>query len=133
MMTFENIKKKLNSLGDWEEKYEFLITLGKKLPPMPPDLKTSQYKVTSCTSDTWVHISFINNEVEIKADSASQIVKGVLYVLAAICYKRTPQDCAKINAVEMLNSLGLLSNISASRYNGIQNIIVYIRRACLDS
>jgi sulfur transfer protein SufE len=129
-LTFDQIKNKLNLLSSSEAKFEYLIGLSYKLPIMPAELKNDKNKVAVCGTPTWIHISIVNGFMDIQADSVSQILKANLYVIRATCQGKTVQEYRKINTIELLNSLGLLSNVTASRYNGIHHIVMRLRKFC---
>jgi cysteine desulfuration protein SufE len=128
--TFEDIKTTLSVFNGWEDKYQYLIDLGKKLTPIPQEYKTTKTKIVGCGTDTWIHLNMIDNKIDMQAESASQIVKGILYILECIYTGKTTKEAFNINAIEMLRSIDLLSNISATRYNGLQHMVVYIKKVC---
>ena len=106
---------------DWEERYRYIVDLGKKLPPMPEDEKIEDNKVRGCMSQVWM-TSQVDDSTEpstlsFRADSDAFIVKGLIAILLELYSGRTPQEITELDATEALTRLGLESHLSPNRRN----------------
>ncbi|GJL97399.1 MAG: cysteine desufuration protein SufE [Hyphobacterium sp.] len=116
-------------LGDWEERYRYLIDLGQALPPLHENEKTDLNKVKGCTSRVWLHIDPPENgKFVFRADSDAHIVKGLAALLVRLYSGRVAEDIADIDAREILARIGLSEHLSPQRSNGLNAMISRIRR-----
>lgn len=119
---------------DWEDRFRYLIDLGRKLEPMDPALKTEETKVRGCTSQVWIvdrvrpgggsappTLHFI-------ADSDAHIVKGLIAVLLEIYDGRTPQEILAIDIKDAIARLGFAQHLSPNRANGLFSMVERIRK-----
>ena len=129
------INEKINQITEdfsyfscWEEKYEYIIDLGKKLPPMDEALKTEETKVKGCMSQVWlVPIKQKDNTLKIIADSDAIIVKGLITLLLKIFGGATKEEIQQVNISELFRKLELDSNIAVARRNGLASMIEKIK------
>jgi len=121
------IKKEFDSLSDdWQEKYGYLIELGKNLPPLDHHFKTEECLVKGCQSQAWLHIDQKDGKLIIKADSDALIVKGLLALVVRIL---DGQDLNEVKNWEpdIFEKIELYQHLSPSRVNGLQSVIKNIR------
>ena len=116
---------------DWEERYRYIVDLGKKLPPMPEDEKIEDNKVRGCMSQVWM-TSQVDDSTEpstlsFRADSDAFIVKGLIAILLELYSGRTPQEITELDATEALTRLGLESHLSPNRRNGFVAMVGRIK------
>ena len=116
---------------DWEERYRYIVDLGKKLPPMPEEEKTEDNKVRGCMSQVWM-TSQVDDSTEpstlsFRADSDAFIVKGLIAILLELYSGRTPQEITELDATEALTRLGLESHLSPNRRNGFVAMVGRIK------
>jgi cysteine desulfuration protein SufE len=116
---------------DWEERYRYIVDLGKKLPPMPEDEKIEDNKVRGCMSQVWM-TSQVDDSTEpstlsFRADSDAFIVKGLIAILLELYSGRTPQEITELDATESLTRLGLESHLSPNRRNGFVAMVGRIK------
>lgn len=116
---------------DWEERYRYIVDLGKKLPPMPEDEKIEDNKVRGCMSQVWM-TSQVDDSTEpstlsFRADSDALIVKGLIAILLELYSGRTPQEITELDATEALTRLGLESHLSPNRRNGFVAMVGRIK------
>ncbi len=113
----------------WEDRYSYLIDLGKKLPPMAEALKTDGALVKGCTSKVWLVHSLNENKHTFLTDSDAHIVKGILYVLLCLFNGKENAEIKNISTAEFMKKTGLEEAISPNRRNGLsaveQKIKVY--------
>ena len=116
---------------DWEERYRYIVDLGKKLPPMPEEEKIEDNKVRGCMSQVWM-TSQVDDSTEpstlsFRADSDAFIVKGLIAILLELYSGRTPQEITELDATEALTRLGLESHLSPNRRNGFVAMVGRIK------
>jgi cysteine desulfuration protein SufE len=112
--------------GDWTERYQYLIDLGRKLPPFPDDLKTDQYKVSGCQSQVWLVPDGDARKLEFRAISDSAIVSGLIALLLRVYSGRSAQE---ILATEprYIDAIGLARHLSPTRSNGLASMLAKIK------
>jgi cysteine desulfuration protein SufE len=113
--------------GDWTERYQYLIDLGRKLPPFPDALKTDAYKVTGCQSQVWLVPSGDASRLEFRAISDSAIVSGLIALLLRVYSGRSS---AEILATEpkFIEAIGLAKHLSPTRSNGLAAMLAAIKQ-----
>lgn len=121
-LTIDELAENFELLGDWEERYAYIIDLGRKLPPLPEALKTAQTKVDGCISQVWL-VPSINRDVtppklSFQADSDAQIVKGLVAILIELCSDRTAEEIAAVDIDEAFRRCQLEEHLSPNRRNG---------------
>ncbi|MEO3429175.1 SufE family protein [Pelagibius sp. CAU 1746] len=117
-------------LDDWEDRFRYVIDLGRKLEPMDEALKTEETKVRGCTSQVWIvdevrpgtppTLHFI-------ADSDAHIVKGLIAVLMEIYDGRTPEEILAVDIKGAIGQLGFEQHLSPNRANGLFSMVERIR------
>ena len=118
-------------LGDWEERYRYLIELGRKLPPLPDADHTEANKVRGCMSQVWMtHTLHAGPPVtlEFHGDSDAHIVKGLIALLLKVCSGRTPQQILDTDIGSLFTRLGLENHITMNRRNGFYAMVERIRQ-----
>ena len=112
--------------GDWSERYQYLIDLGRKLPPFPEAWKTEEHRLHGCQSMVWIVPSGDADRLEFAATSDSAIVSGLVY-LALRVYSGRP--AAEILATEpdYITAIGLAKHLSPTRSNGLAALLAFIR------
>ncbi|TNC68059.1 SufE family protein [Rubellimicrobium roseum] len=130
---FEDIAETFDFLGDWEERYREVISLGKAMPPMPEALKVPATKVTGCASQVWIHPEIRDGRFGFQGDSDASIVRGLIAILKALYTDLPVQEVPKVDAAAELARLGLDSHLSAQRSNGLKSMIVRIREAAQEA
>ncbi len=106
----------------WQDKYEYIIELGKKLKDYPEDKRTDDNKVKGCQSSVWLVTSDDNGRIIFKADSDSTIVKGLIALLVRVLNGRTPDEV--LNAkLDFISKTGLQQHLAQTRANGLAAMI----------
>lgn len=106
----------------WEEKYEYLIDLGKKLSPLDPSFKTDDYKIKGCQSSVWIHSSYRDGLVYFEGDSDAVIVKGLVSLMIMVLNGQAPKDIVDA-PLAFIDSIGLSSHLAQTRSNGLRAMI----------
>jgi len=107
---------------DWDDKYAYIIELGKKMPPMPEQYKTEENIVKGCQSKVWLHAHNKENKVFFLGDSDALIVKGLVALLIKVLSGQTAEDIAQSNLF-FLEKIGLQQHLSMTRANGLASMI----------
>jgi cysteine desulfuration protein SufE len=106
----------------WEEKYEYLIDLGKKLFPLDNSFKTDDYKIKGCQSSVWIHSSYRDGLVYFEGDSDAVIVKGLVSLMIMVLNGQAPKDIVDA-PLGFIDSIGLSSHLAQTRSNGLRAMI----------
>lgn len=118
--------------GDWTERYQYLIDLGRKLPPFPDALKTDAYKVTGCQSQVWLVPSGDANRLDFEATSDSAIVSGLIALLLRV-YSGRPASEILATEPTFIEAIGLAKHLSPTRSNGLAAMLAAIRQHARDA
>ncbi|MCB1367997.1 MAG: SufE family protein [Rhodobacteraceae bacterium] len=128
---FEDIAGNFEFLDEWEDRYRFVIDLGKAMPPLEEALKVPVTKVEGCASQVWL-VPAIEGEgpdavFRFRGDSDAMIVRGLIAVLLAMFDGLTVDEVLKVDAGGELARLGLDQHLSAQRSNGVRAMLERIR------
>jgi len=124
------IRDEFAFFGDWAERYQYLIDLGRKLPPFPEEWKTEEHRLHGCQSMVWIVAEGDANRLDFRAISDSAIVSGLVYLALRVYSGRSP---AEIAATEpgYIADIGLAKHLSPTRSNGLAALLAYIRDKAL--
>jgi cysteine desulfuration protein SufE len=129
-MTIEKLITNFELLGDWEERYGYLIELGKKLPGLSDREKTEDTRVHGCQAMVWMIMEPDPENpgaLRFRADSDAFIVRGLIAVLQMLFNGHTPEEIVKTDATSILRQLGLDSHLSPTRKNGLFAMVERVR------
>jgi len=130
-MTLAEIKSDFALLDDWEDRYRYIIELGRALPPMPDDLKTEGTKVRGCTSQVWLHARVTPGdagpELTFEGDSDAHIVRGLVAILLAIYNGMPAARMASYDPAADFSSIGLQDHLTPQRSNGLASMVERVR------
>lgn len=129
-MTLDKLISNFELLGDWEERYGYLIDLGKKLPGLADAEKTEANRVHGCQAMVWMIMEPAPDRpgaLRFRADSDAFIVRGLIAVLGLIYNGRTPEEILTADAQSVLHQLGLDSHLSPTRKNGLFSMVERVR------
>ncbi|MFZ1800440.1 MAG: SufE family protein [Chitinophagaceae bacterium] len=114
----------------WDEKYEYIIELGKKLPPLNPKYRTVEHTVKGCQSTVWLGSEYKDGKVFFEADSDAIIVKGLISMLVRILSGHTPDEI--INApLDCIKVIGMASHLAQTRANGLLAMVKQMKNDAL--
>ena len=128
--TIEELVDDFEFLGDWEDRYRYIIELGDGLKAMPDELKTEEHLVQGCVSNVWLVMNVEEGDpqlIQFVADSDSQIVRGLVAILVMLCSGRTPQEIVAMDIESIFERLDLKKHLSRSRSNGFNSMIQRIK------
>lgn len=109
-------------LGDWDQRYQYLIELGEKLPPMAEDLKVESNRVKACMSKVWIDARVDSGVVRFSGDCDTSVIKGVLALLISLCEGLTAEQIQQLNMDEIFERLSLAEHLSPNRHVGVYAI-----------
>lgn len=127
MVLFDDIVADFAFLDDWDDRYKYLIDLGRALPPYPEEKRDDARKVRGCASQVWLDPRRVDGRIEFAGDSDAHIVKGLVAVLLALYSGRTPDDILKVDAAAALAPLDLAAHLTPQRSNGLASMVKRIR------
>lgn len=127
-MDIEELAETFELLGEWEERYAYLIDLGRKLPALSDEERTDASKVRGCMSQVWV-VGGLHGEGEMrfKGDSDSSLVKGLIALLLLMVNGKTPAEVLTLDIAGQFKRLGLEANITVNRRNGFFSMVERIQ------
>lgn len=125
--TTETILEDLAFFDSWEERYKYIIDLGKELPPFPAELQTPERLVKGCQSNVWLEINGDREKLSFLVDSDAVIVKGLLVLVLAAYNDKSPKEILDFDIDGYFNQLDLERHISPTRGNGLRAIVGKIR------
>ena len=128
--TIEDVIEAFEFIDDWEERYKYVIELGRQIPPYPEAQRTDENKVRGCTSQVWIHPRLSNDSppvFQFDGDSDAHIVKGLVSLLILIYSNKTPDEVLKIDARDVLDRLQLSEHLTPMRTNGLYSMVTRIR------
>jgi len=109
-------------MENWEDKYEYIIQLGKELPLIPEEFKTSDNLIKGCQSRVWLHTELKDGKLEFTADSDAVITKGLVSLMISVLSGHTPKEIADAE-IFFIDAIGLSSHLSPTRSNGLLSML----------
>ena len=129
--TLAKLVEEFDLLGDWEGRIEYVIELGKGLPPLPEDARVEANKVPGCAAQVWLAARHADDRLFFDADSDSALSKGNIALLLRLYSGRLPVEILDFDARAALDRLGLPSALTRQRANGLNSMVGRIREAAL--
>ena len=128
---FDELVENFELFDDWEERYRYVIDLGKQMPEFPDDLKTDDTLVEGCVSRVWLEEKVSGSGpsavVEFDGDSDAFIVKGLIAVLQALFSGQTAQTIIETDVSKELSRIDLSAHLSPQRSNGLNAMVGRIK------
>lgn len=121
-LNIEDVLASFEILEDWEDRYRYLIDLGRKLPPYPETARDDEHKVEGCVSQVWLNGWFSNDEPPrfyFTGTADAQIVKGLVALMIVIFSGKSSKEILAIDAMTIFEKLGLSRHLSPMRTNGL--------------
>ena len=135
--SFNEIMENFGFLEDWEDRYRYLIELGKDLPPLEESEMNEDTRVKGCASQVWVITSINNDGVEpvlsFRGQSDAHIVKGLVALTLALYSGRSASDILALDALDLFRRIGLAEHLTPQRSNGVRSMVERIRRDAKDA
>jgi cysteine desulfuration protein SufE len=126
----KEIVEEFSLFDTWDDKYEYIIDLGKKLPPLEEQYKKDENKVRGCQSTVWLVADHKDGKVYFKAESDAVIVKGLISMLIRVLSGHTPDEI--INAkLDFISQIGMTSHLAQTRSNGLLSMVKQMKNYAL--
>lgn len=126
-ITTDDILDTLGFFDDWEERYKYIIDLGKQLPAMPENKKTDERLIRGCQSQVWIDHAVEDGKLALEADSDAQIVKGLLGMVLTAYNGKTPAEALAFDIEGYFAEIDLIKHLSPTRGNGIRAMVQKIK------
>jgi cysteine desulfuration protein SufE len=130
--TIDDILSDFELFDDWDDRYRYLIDLGRRLEPLPENSKRDANKVRGCASQVWLETRRATGgdgtvRLFFKGDSDAHIVKGLVALILALFNSKTAQEILTTNAEDVFGKLQLAEHLSAQRANGVRAMVERIK------
>jgi len=130
--TIDDIIENFALLDEWDDRYRYVIELGRTLAPLPAELHSEANKVQGCASQVWLATNVTQNggagpTLSFEGDSDAHIVRGLIAILFALYSGKPAPEILKIDAVELFNRLGLREHLTPQRSNGFRSMVERIK------
>jgi len=126
----DEIVDEFSLFDNWDDKYEYIIDLGKRLPPLDDQYKKDENKVRGCQSTVWLVADYTNGKIIYKAESDAIIVKGLISMLIRVLSGQSPDDI--INAkLEFIRKIGMMTHLAQTRSNGLLAMVKQMKNYAL--
>ncbi|HXB08429.1 MAG TPA: SufE family protein [Puia sp.] len=112
--------------NNWDDKYEYIIQLGKELPLIDPQFKKDENLIKGCQSRVWLHVDLRDGRLFFTADSDAVITKGLISLLIKVLSGHTPKEIIDAN-ITFIDTIGLSSHLSPTRSNGLLSMLKQIK------
>ncbi len=130
-MSLQTIKDDFELLDEWEDRYRYVIELGRQLPPLETAEKCEATKVRGCASQVWLVVDPAEGDgkarFRFRGESDAHIVQGLIAILKSIYDDRTPSEVLDTDAIAVFSELGLSDHLTPQRSNGLKSMIDRIR------
>ena len=132
-MTIDDLIDDFALIDDWEERYRYVIELGKRLPELPESARSEDNRVRGCASQVWLETTVGKNEqgeaaLTFRGDSDAHIVRGLVAIILSLYSGKTARDILTTDAMEVFGKLGLVEHLTPQRSNGVRSMVERIRR-----
>jgi cysteine desulfuration protein SufE len=122
-MTLDELYENFEFFDSWEEKYQYVIDLGRTLETLPDKYKTEEWKIQGCQSQVWLVPEIQNGIFHFKGDSDAILVKGIIAIVLLIYNDKSAEEIKSIDVLKIFAKLGLEENLSQSRRNGMMSMV----------
>ncbi|MDE2701327.1 MAG: SufE family protein [Gemmatimonadota bacterium] len=133
-ITIDRIMQNFDVLTDWEDRYRYIIELGRKLPPFDEEYKIDTNLVRGCVSQVWLVTDVRDGDppvIEFRADSDAQIVKGLVAILLSLYSGKTAREILTADIRSIFEKLDLSRHLSINRANGFASMVKRIHELAL--
>ncbi|KKX28089.1 SufE family protein [Rhizobium sp. LC145] len=131
MASLDQIIDDFAFLDEWEDRYRYVIELGKQLPELADDKRTLENKVQGCASQVWL-VSHSDGAADpvltFEGDSDAHIVRGLVAIVLAVYSGKRASEIATTDAIEIFDRIGLVEHLSSQRANGLRSMVRRIRQ-----
>jgi cysteine desulfuration protein SufE len=132
-MDLEELKETFSYFDDWEDKYRFIIDLGKDLTPLADAYKTDANLIRGCQSQVWLTHQMVDGKLQFQLDSDAHIVRGLSAVVLIASNNQSVEQITALDLDGLFNELDLLAHLSVTRGNGLRSMIEKIKHIAAHS
>ncbi len=125
-----DIKEEFSLFDSWDDKYEYIIDLGKKLQPLDEKHKIDENRVRGCQSTVWLVADYKDGKVFYKAESDAVIVKGLISMLIRVLSGQTPDDIIQAR-LNFIHEIGMTTHLAQTRSNGLLAMVKQMKNYAL--
>lgn len=129
--TLQTISEDFSYLDDWEDRYRYVIDLGRDLPEFPDNERTAANKVQGCVSQVWLKTTIASGDdpvMTFAGDSDAHIVRGLVAIMLALYSGKSASEIISTDAEETFTLLGLDEHLTPQRANGLRSMVARIKR-----
>ena len=126
----DEIREEFSLFDSWDDKYEYIIDLGKKLPPLADEHKQDDNKVKGCQSTVWLVANYKDGRVFYEAESDAVIVKGLISMLIRVLSGQEP-DAIINTPLDFIKDIGMMSHLAQTRSNGLLSMVKQMKHYAL--
>ncbi len=126
----KEIADEFSLFDNWDDKYEYIIDLGKKLPPLEDQYKKEENKVRGCQSTVWLVADYRDGRIFYKAESDSVIVKGLISMLVRVLSGQPPEEIINTR-LEFIREIGMMTHLAQTRSNGLLAMVKQMKNYAL--
>ena len=123
----DDILETLGFFDSWDDRYKYIIDLGKELPEQPESFHSADHLLRGCQSQVWIETSVVDGKLQLSVDSDAFIVKGLLGIVLAAYNNKTPGEVLAFDIDAYFEALDLLRHLSATRGNGLRAMVARIQ------
>lgn len=132
MATIDEIKDNFALLDEWDDRYRYVIELGRTLAPLPEQERTARNKVQGCASQVWLARHVARNDagepvLSFVGDSDAHIVRGLIAILLSLYSGQTAKHIVGTDAIALFDELGFREHLSPQRSNGLRSMVERVR------
>jgi len=124
----QDIAEEFSFLGDWNDRYSYLLELAKQMPIISEDKKTDSYLIRGCQSKVWVDFESRQDLIFFSADADAAIPKGIIALLIYLFNGERAEDIIQSDVLHFLASLELQEHLSPTRSNGLVNMVKQLKK-----
>jgi cysteine desulfuration protein SufE len=128
--TEREIVEEFALFDSWDDKYEYIIDLGKRLPPLDVKYKTDENRVRGCQSSVWLVADYRDGKLFFQADSDAMIVKGLISMLVRVLSGRTPDQILEAK-MDFIREIGMTTHLAQTRSNGLLSMVKQMKHYAL--
>jgi cysteine desulfuration protein SufE len=128
--TEKEITEEFALFDSWDDKYEYIIDLGKKLAPLDPKFKTDENRVRGCQSSVWLIADYRNGKLYYQAESDAMIVQGLISMLIRVLSGRTPGEILEAK-LDFIREIGMTTHLAQTRSNGLLSMVKQMKNYAL--
>ena len=132
-MTLDEVLDTFEFFDDWEDKYRFIIDIGKELPGLPDGDKTDAHLIRGCQSQVWLTYESSDEGLKFTMDSDAHIVRGLIAVVLIVIQNRSASEIQQLDIEGIFGQLDLLAHLSVTRGNGLRAMVSRVKEVAHDN